>query len=181
MSQPKRVMRHGTHTRYSKGCRCDSCRTAHRIYERNRTRQVRRERQGIEPRVHRFVSTDEAKEHLLFLRSKGIGLTGISIRSGVDRSSLQQIVAGRKKKILAVNAGKILAVPAIHNLPGQFVPADEAKRLIAELRARGYYVREIAARLGQQSENITLRKTVRLKRLEAIRLAHAELMRYKPR
>lgn len=177
MKNKRPPSKHGTHTRYSKGCRCEACRAGHRAYERQRKREIRREQQGIEPRRHRFVDTTEVRNHINFLRSKGIGYVGIAKRSGVDKSALQQITRGEKKKMLAVNASRILAIPAIPNLPGQYVPSDEARRLVAELRANGYFLREINAKLGNKTGNLSFDRLIRAKRLNAIRMVHADLMR----
>lgn len=177
MAKPRTPSAHGTNVKYGKGCRCQDCRVAHRIYERERTRNVRRARQGLETRNVRLVDATEAREHIKFLRSKGIGLAAIGQHCGLHKSYIRDISAGKKQQIMRRNASKIVAVPALYTYGGQYQNADEAHRLIAELRAAGFMWKEIAAAIGQKSASVNINVKVRTSRLLAIRAAHAKLMK----
>lgn len=172
--------KHGTNNRYSKGCRCDECRVAHRIYERERTRNIRRARQGLESRHIRLVDATEAREHIEFLRSRGIGLLAIGEHCGLHKSYIRDVARGRKQQIMRKNHNKIIAVPALYTMGGQYQNANEAKRLLKEMRDAGFMWRQIADAMGQKSASINIRVKVRTKRLHSIRSAHAKLMKNRP-
>lgn len=169
---------HGTHSRYSKGCRCEPCRLGHREYERNQSRVRRREEQGIEMRPQTHVDVTEAREHLIFLRSKGVGLVQISKKTGLSKNYIQMVCRGEISKMAIKTSEKILALPAIHELPGQYVPAKEAKRLARELIKAGVTKTEIARFIGgPKTHNLVIRNKIRLRRLQRLQALHKSVIR----
>jgi hypothetical protein len=165
-------MKHGKNWVYLKGCRCDLCRDAHRIYERDRQRSIRREKYGFEVRSVRWVDAQEAREHLLFLRDKKIGLTTIAERAGVSRATLQAIRGGKNKLVTVRVHKKILAVSSIPSKKGHYVDPTEALRLIQELETHGVTLKDVARETGR--DQIVIKNHIRLKMLEDIRRVHKQ-------
>lgn len=171
----KRVRQHGTHSAYSAGCRCDPCRVAHREYERNRARHRRRVSYGFELKDDKFVDASEAREHLLFLETKKIGLRSISESSGVATSWLLLIKQGKKKQIGLAVHNKIIAVPAKPISSGQFISAEPSKKLVAELIDLGYTRGHLGYLLGDKHRHLILRTWIRVERAERIKKLHERL------
>lgn len=167
-------MKHGKNWVYLKGCRCDPCRDAHRIYERDRQRSIRREQYGLETRNIFFVDATEVREHLNFLRSKKIGLKTISERTNVSKATLQSLRNGKRKFVTLPVQEKVLAVSSLPSKGGHYVDAAEAKRLVDELLRQGFTMRQIAKATGRKQ--IVLKTFVRLSMLEEIRQLHKAWM-----
>lgn len=163
---------HGTRTRYVRGCRCDDCRQANREYARRRDRHLRRVAYGIEERAERYVDATEARKHLEWLRSWGIGLRTVSQHTGIGRTALQQIVSGESRKVLATTADKVLGVLRDTRHGQVIVDASLTWRRIAWLQQRGWSKARIARELGYASpalqfdpERITYRLEQRVEQL----------------
>lgn len=105
----------GTHVKYSQGCRCQPCREAHRVYERNRKRQ--RMRPDGKGTTYQLVDATEVRKHLRWLATKGAGYRQLSKISGVSPSSIALIRSGKvttvrdstARKLLGVHAGLLLS------------------------------------------------------------------------
>lgn len=161
---------HGRDTMYKAGCRCHPCTEAHRLYERNMSRERRRERLGIEPRPVRFVDATHARIHIKFLCSKKISLRLISKRSGVAVSELLKIKNGQARRVLYSTHKRIMAVPAINPDPYRPVPSDEAKQIISELIDVGLKKTEIATMMGvKPGGHLSIKETIRFGRLQKLR------------
>jgi len=100
----------GTRSRYVAGCRCESCVIANRIYARDLARHHSRVRWGIETHTDPLVDVTEARNHLLWLRSRGIGLRRLHNTTGIARSTLNEIRSGRRSRITLATANRIVAV-----------------------------------------------------------------------
>lgn len=96
-----------SHTCYSKGCRRDECRAAHRDYTRIRKRM--RERPDGGPTFVR-VSADEARAHLLALAARGIGLRQAAKVSGVSWETLRHVRNGERTFIRSDTRDRIFAL-----------------------------------------------------------------------
>lgn len=142
---------HGTRTHYVKGCRCDDCRTANREYARRRDRHLRRVAYGIEQPTARYVDAAEARKHLQWLRSWGIGLKTVAQHTGVSRTSLQQIASGETRKVLVDTERKVLNVLRDTRHPQLLVDASLTWKRIAWLQQRGWSKARIARELGYSS------------------------------
>ena len=100
----------GTRSRYVAGCRCEPCVIANRIYARNLDRHHRRVRWGIETHTQPLVDATEARNHLLWLHSRGIGLRRLHNVTGLSRSTLNEIRIGRRNRVTSATANRIVAV-----------------------------------------------------------------------
>lgn len=153
---------HGTRARYvfgpegqdrSQGCRCEPCKEANRAYARDRYRKAHRPDETIEPA---YVPCHEARRHLEWLRSVGVGYRTVSERTGIARSSLQKIGTGRVTRSRRSTIDAILAVPRSAARPGAYVPADDTWRRIDDLLAHGWTKVAIARHLTGNPDAVAL-------------------------
>jgi len=135
---------HGTRQRFHQGCRCESCRNAWNCYQASRARARRRgDWQGL-------VRTKAARSHIEKL---GASNRVIAVAAGVSASVIDRIRTG--KKILVRSRDAVLAVRQqdIANAypllsAGAFIPADETKRLLADLESAGFNRCELGRKVG---------------------------------
>lgn len=164
---------HGKNWIYLTGCRCDACRDAHRIYERNRQRSIRRQNYGLEFHEPFFVDATEVIKHLHFLRSKNLGTQAIADSANINRETVKKLISGKQRFVTRRVENKILGVSAYPSKKGHYVDTKEVKRLVDELVAHGHSKRQIAMAIGRK-ELILKNKTVRLMTLEAIKRVHKQ-------
>lgn len=152
-----KVREHGTHAKYVvEKCRCDLCRAANSLYERRRSAR-------IEPP---YVDAGPVREHVLFLRSQGVGAKQIVKAAGVSHGMLAKLVYGDgsrgmppTKRVRPSTAEKILAVMPSDAADGATVDAGPAWEIIDGLVAAGVPKLQIAERLGQTGPGLQLRRT----------------------
>lgn len=149
---------HGSYVRYvqgpdehdqqpGRGCRCDVCREANRLYERERTSR-------IEPP---YVGAARARAHLAELAAQGIGIKSVARLSGVSHGALSKLVYGNSrgrgpsKRIRYSTEQRILAVHAgLDSAPGGTrIPAGPSLVVVEELLRRGWTKVAIARAIGQ--------------------------------
>jgi len=160
-AQRTQTRRHGTRAAYvfgagpgrGTGCRCEECRAANRDYQRRRDRARRRPDEELEPAR---VDASEAREHLLWLGKEGVGLRTVSERSGVARSTLNEIRSGRRRRCTPRLVDKILAVGLHRAADGCHIDAAHTWRLLEELFELGHSRTEIARRLGATAKHPAL-------------------------
>lgn len=81
---------HGTHAGYScDRCRCNPCRTANRLYEQARLRNL------LYGRTPWHYDMQPVRDHIAALRAAGYGTRTIADIADVDRKQIQRIIAGR--------------------------------------------------------------------------------------
>lgn len=144
---------HGDRLRYMAGCKCFKCRRANSDYERQR--QVARaagDWNGI-------VDAAPARKHMMKLSRAGVGRRAIQAVTDVGDTTLQDIRSGRKRRIRARTARKILAVTPAVRADHSIVPAGKAWRLLDELLEEGFTKAELARRMGMGRPAIQLRRT----------------------
>lgn len=174
----RKQRQHGTHSMYSNGCRCEPCRVAHRLYERQKARERNREKMGIEFRPIRFVDPTETREHLLFLRSKGVGSRAVAEKTGFSHNFIQSIANGQARRVGKKYADSILAVSSNDMLGGQYVPVGNANELISDLLGVGYSRRQIAKEIGTpKSGDLRLKKFIRRERMDKLKAVHSQATR----
>jgi len=122
---------------WTKGCRCADCSIAAGDYEvaRRRAREA-----GVQP----FVDNSEAREHLLWLQSQGVGLRSVQQRSGVGRTALSMIRSGERTRSRPETVEAILAVHLGNAAPGAHVDASRTHREVADLLDLGWSKAAIA-------------------------------------
>lgn len=171
-------MNHGTRSCYVQHkCRCAPCTQANRDYQRNRERHHARVRYGIEdPKPDRLIDADEVRDHIAFLRSKGIGLRTIAEHTGLGRTALQQLASGESRQVQPANAMKILAVPATAQPAVTLVDARPTWQLIRQLRRVGVPKVRIAEAIGQTRALQLGRKRIQLRHAQAIQDAYERLL-----
>lgn len=171
---------HGSYVKYVvERCRCTPCRVANRAYELHRTRSIRRPDAVWRP----YVPADEAREHVEWLRTCGVGLKSVAKLSGVPHGSLSKLVYGDPKRgmgpsrrIRPQTARRILAVLPTHAVGGQKVPATYTWRLLDQLIDAGWTKAELARRLGQQGPALQISRTsVRASTARAVERLYAEI------
>ena len=177
---PTEKFPHGTRARYAKGCRCDDCRAANNAYERMRGKMIR---------AGTWVGLVDAKRvraHLLKLAAAGVGLRAVADVARANRSQLQAIKNGRKKRLLRSTADRILAVNVLA-AAGDATLVDGAwtRRLIALLLEQGFTRYALAARLGSESKTPALqlgqRQLVTAKTQQRVERLYLEIMGRLPR
>jgi hypothetical protein len=149
---------HGTRAKYVvEKCRCEPCKDANRRYNRDRQRNERRAAAGIEQLVVAYVDTAEARDHLRWLSSIGIGKRTVHKVTGVALSSIEAIRAGQMRKARARTVDRILAVGK-HRTHGR-IPVDPqpAFDMIDQLRANGWTNARIAQALGLKTPALQYR------------------------
>lgn len=175
-----RTKKHGTHSSYSHGCRCTECIEGHRIYERNAARRRRRIRYGIEEPTSRKVDASEAREHIIFLTSKGIGLGSIASQIGTNRATVQYIKRGEYQNITKKLAGKILAVPAIPRNPSAYIDATPIHEMVRQLQERGITKTQIGRASGVPDGRLVVKRKMRVWRYQEVERACKEMLRLMP-
>lgn len=172
---------HGTRARYvfgpegddwRNGCRCFECSQAAVLYEKRRIAARARGEQA-------YVDATEAREHLQFLRSRGIGRRTVAARTGLSQSQIRKVATGQSRRIRPATADKILGVHAGHARPRAYVDGTRTLELINELVAHGHTKVSIARALGQRGNGLQLGKNGRVTQANADRVEalHAEWMR----
>lgn len=163
---------HGTRARYTwgpsgqqsaNGCRCYECTSAAVLYNKI---LVAKQRRGWKP----YHDNTEARQHLLWLQTQGIGLRQVEIVSGVSRSALEKIRSGKRlvsrpetiEAILAVHRGKAAA--------GAHVLDMRIPEMINELKSMGYSARCLAIMLGYKCGHLNLTKSGRITPAKAARI-----------
>lgn len=134
---------------WRKGCRCRPCITAAVTY----TKQWERRRaKGWRP----YVDNTEAREHLHWLTSHGIGERAVAQASGVSRSVIRNMITGDLLKSRPETIERILAVGTHVRLPGALVDATRTWELLNELIAQGHTQTSLARLLGSTAKRPVL-------------------------
>lgn len=133
------MSRCGTRTGYTAGCRCDACREAHRVYNREWLRREARIRYGIEPpKPARWIDATEVREHLIWLQSIGIGRRLVARYSGVSGSQITKLRDGITTRTTPNTANRILAVGKHHLPPRASIDATRTIKQLKELHKAGW-------------------------------------------
>lgn len=142
----------GTRSKYSAGCRCSDCRTANTEYEKERARARKAgEWNGL-------VDAEPVRLHLIALERKGIGSRTVCDYTGLGRTLVVEVKAGRKKRIRRMNAQALLAVDTACFSGGTLVSAKGVWKDIRWLIDEGFTIPQIAKRLGYKSPTIQFGK-----------------------
>lgn len=133
----------------SKGCRCEPCREANRVYARSRDRAARRPDEELRGA---YVDAGEAIDHLVWLRSQGVGLRTVAAKTGLSRSALHELVTKRRTRATRDTVTRILSVGR-HVVHGNaLVDAVATWKLIDDLLRHGYTRTALARELGSTAK-----------------------------
>lgn len=117
---------HGTRAKYVlERCRCEDCRRANREYEQQRALRKLRQRWGAAPPD--FVPANEARDHLRWLSSVGVGTRRVCKQTGLSRTTLQRVKHERRGRVKRETAEAILGVsaePIVVSSPGAVEESD---------------------------------------------------------
>ncbi len=148
---PAERYQHGTRARYVTGCRCSPCRAANSEYARYRAKVRDEDWNGL-------VDAAPARRHLRKLSAAGVGYKSVGDACDVARSTLAEVLTGKKTQLRARTAKAILAVSAKAVADHALVDAAPLWRRIAELQCEGFTKAELARRLGFKREAIQFGK-----------------------
>jgi hypothetical protein len=133
-------------------CRCDVCRTAANVYERNRYRQRAYGRAA-------YVDAAPGREHVRTLQAAGMGWKRIAESAGLGNSVVWKLLygdptrnMGPSKRIRPDTERKILAV-TLNLADGANVDATGTHRRLKALVALGYSQNRLAEQLGMTRGN----------------------------
>ncbi len=144
----------GTRTCYVAGCRCPACTAANRTYARELERHHARRLlwgydDGRQLKPDLLVDATETREHLGWLRSRGVGTRTIAAQAGVSRTTIQMLLAGRER----IEPGTADAILAVHlgQRPGRhLLDARPVWRQVRDLQRWGWPKVRIAEAIGQR-------------------------------
>ena len=157
----------GTRSKYNSGCRCDECRTANRLYERDRSRRA------LRGDVNPIIDAEPVRLHIHELRRRGIGTRTIAEYSDVGRSCITEIASGRKTQVRKKTADAILAVDRTCVRDGSLVPAGKTWNLINWMLDEGFTKARIAKELGRERPALQIgRRRVTAKTAVSVRRLH---------
>lgn len=111
---------------YRKGCRCDGCRASHA--ERNKL-AARKRRRPDENWANKRVDPKRAREHLLFLKSKGFLPSMVAAHLGLRYHSMVDIVNGKRTYIHQSREKLILSVTEF-DCPTRYPAAPVTNKII---------------------------------------------------
>ncbi|MBV9811356.1 MAG: hypothetical protein JO326_01295 [Acetobacteraceae bacterium] len=136
---------HGTRARYVSGCKCLQCRAANSRYS---CEAQRRHDSGDTGNV---IDASEAREHLRWLSRRGVGRRAVADASGVSATILHQIKLGKRRRIRASTARRILRVDAGAAWGKALVSARRTWQLLNSLIERGYTKGQLSLWLGNKT------------------------------
>jgi hypothetical protein len=143
---------HGTRLRYMSGCKCAACRRANSLYECERARARKAgDWNGI-------VSAEAARAHILKLRRAGVRRRAIAAASDVREQTIQEVAAGRKRRLRARAERRILTVSKAMRSDGSLVAAVRTWKLIGLILEEGYTKAWVAKQLGNETPALQLNK-----------------------
>ena len=143
---------HGTRLRYMAGCKCQDCRQANSRYESER-QQARRRGEWND-----IVSAEPARLHIFKLAKAGLGRRSIAAVTDLRASTIGEIRQGRKMRIRAMTANKILAVTPDLASDRCLVPAGRLWQRIRLLLEEGYTRQSLANKLGYRHRGLQFGK-----------------------
>jgi hypothetical protein len=163
---------HGTRARYFGGCRCEGCRRANARYQRERKARARTGAPGFVDAAGSGV-----RAHLLRLSRKGVGRRAVADACGLDAHTVWAIRRGKRLRICATTAARILAVDAGARADHARVSAAGPRRIVERLVDYGYTKLFLARQLGYRGAGlpfcysgpmVSARTASRVERLERL-------------
>lgn len=159
-------------------CRCEECTGANRDYQRERERRARRVSYGLEAPSVIWVDATEARDHVNWLRSVGVGRRAIARKTGLSQTTLHKLK--ERQKISKRTADKIMAVGKGNVLSGSFVDPGPYRDMIADLFEYGFDAKRIGKEVDGVSRAIRLNENLRRFRADRIASAYQRMLREVP-
>jgi hypothetical protein len=161
---------HGTARMYRQGCRCEDCRAAYAVVQRDRRARMKRYEGDF------TVSAELAREHILELRAQHVGKRAIMDCTGISDVVIMEIANGKRRRIRESTERRIMRVTVDGRAGGSLIPAKQTKRRIDELISAGYTRADLARKLGYKcaelqfrgSKSITAHNAMRIERLHKL-------------
>lgn len=155
---------HGSKGRYAAGCRCQKCRHARAVYEKQRQLKIARG----EPRL---LDAAAVRAHIQALREAGMGLPAIAEAAGMDTRLTARLLT--RKHVQARTVRRILVIkpdPA-------YIDATGTRRRIQALMRIGWPLDELAKRAGTTHARVVAYRGTRVHQRTAakIRVLYDEL------
>lgn len=140
---------HGTSTRYVNGCRCEQCRLANRLRQRQASRRKLAIAYGMEAPT--LVDATRVRAHLQMLTAAGMGRRRIAHVAGVSVTVVARLTGLEHSRPAARvrpdTERKLLAVtPDL--APGALTDAMPTVRMVTSLVALGWPLSTLSARAG---------------------------------
>lgn len=145
------------------GCRCDECRRGWSIYnKRLRRRHLRGEQ--IAP----TVDASEAREHLQYLQSRGVGDAWIESATGLSRPTIDRVRNGQNQRIRPPTAEAIMRL-GLRDCPHAKIESGPTRQRIADLKRAGWTQEQVRAVVGDWRKTkdgyVTVRMADRIEQL----------------
>ena len=142
-------MQHGLYTTYiNKACRCLECKKANADFARARRKVIAYGRGEL------FVPVEPARQHLLWLQSKGWSVGRLAEASGVGRHNITSALYGQYKTISKLTAGRILALDDAPERNLRSLDSRGARRRCEALQAIGFSLNFQANYMGIKIQNL---------------------------
>jgi hypothetical protein len=141
---------HGDRLRYMAGCRCLKCRMANTNYE---TRRAAARRRG---EWNGLVDAAAVRAHLRNLSRDGVGYRTAADAASVGKTTVAEILQGKKRRLRAQAAKRLLAVTPAARADHSTVPARRTWRLLEQLISEGFTKARIARELGMATPRIQI-------------------------
>jgi len=138
---------------------------------------------GLEVEEPRYVPADKAREHLLHLKSCGIGATHVANVTGIDYRNIQKIRGGKKNFVTPRTETIILSVTDYDLGPKHFVDSTFSRHLVEEMMEAGYTLTDLNRMLGKKSQHqkLILGKHIRYENQKKLEELHFKLLRHMPK
>ena len=103
-----------------------------------------------------FVPATPVRKHIRKLSKAGVGYNAVADAAGLARTTMQNLMSGKQKKIRKHHADRILTVDLTAIADGTLVPAGPAWKLLDALLEAGYTRRFLAKQLGSRAKSPAL-------------------------
>ena len=124
------------------GCRCADCRHAWSVYNKQLVRR-RRRGESIAP----MVDATEAREHLLYLQSRGVGDSWIEGATGLSRPTIDRVRNGTNQRIRPATAAAIMRL-GLRDCSHAKIDPGPTRQRIADLKRAGWTQEQVRAVVG---------------------------------
>lgn len=125
-----------------------------------------------------LVDAAPVRKHLQKLSAQGVGYKSVADAADVGRTVLQRVMSGRKHRMRAQAAKRVLAVDAQAMADWGLVPAGETRKMLRELEAEYLTKGRLALELGYAKPALQIgdREYVRARTAHRVRKLHRRVM-----